>query len=160
LPGDILAKADKMSMAFSLELRVPFLDREVFEVARKIPAKYRIEKQMTKRIFREALKDVVPENIVFRPKLGFPVPLRQWLRGKRGSECLEVIRSSGLNQHINMHYVEQLVRQHQDGKADHARKIWSLYILAQWHVIFLDNTSPAYSFANSPILEDINMEMV
>lgn len=106
-PGDILAKADKMSMAHSLELRLPFLDKDVFDVARKIPARFRIKGKMTKHIFREAVKGAVPENIVSRTKLGFPVPLRRWLRGKKGSECLDMIRSSGLRQYINMYAVER-----------------------------------------------------
>lgn len=132
LPGNILAKADKMSMAHSLELRVPFLDRGVFDAAASVPARYRVHKHVTKYLLREALRDIVPPHVLHRPKLGFPVPLRLWLSGKRGLHCLEAIRASGLSELLNMRYVEQLVALHQDGRADHARKIWCLYILALW----------------------------
>ncbi|MBU9721440.1 MULTISPECIES: asparagine synthase (glutamine-hydrolyzing) [Bacillaceae] len=138
LPGNILAKGDKMSMAHSLELRVPFLDKKVFEVASQIPTEYRVNRNRTKKIMRDALQGIVPEHVLNRPKLGFPVPLRQWLRGLRGEECLDVIKSSGLDQYINIDYVDALFRQHQTGKIDHSRKIWSLYTLSQWKVMFLD----------------------
>ena len=137
LPGNILAKADKMTMANSLELRVPFLDREVFDVARTIPTKYRVDKTTTKRILREALTGIVPDHVIDRPKLGFPVPLRDWLRGKRGDICLGEIRHSGICQYIVENYATQLVRHHQAGKRDNSRKIWTIYVLAQWYNQFV-----------------------
>lgn len=79
LPGDILMKADKMSMAHSLEVRVPFLDKEVFEIARKIPSSYRVTNKTTKYVLRKAMEDIVPNHVLNRPKLGFPVPLKKWL---------------------------------------------------------------------------------
>jgi asparagine synthase (glutamine-hydrolysing) len=79
LKGDILLKADKMTMANSLELRVPFLDKEVFNVASKIPVDFKIANKTTKYILREAFKGVIPDHVVDRRKLGFPVPLRFWL---------------------------------------------------------------------------------
>lgn len=137
LPGNILAKADKMSMAHSLEVRVPYLDSQVFAAAAIIPPQYRVHKQMTKYLFREALRDVVPPHVLHRPKLGFPVPLRLWLQGKRGLHCLETIRASGISEFLNMRYLEQLVSLHRSGRADVARKIWCLYILALWHERFV-----------------------
>lgn len=142
LPGNILAKGDKMSMAHSLELRVPFLDRELFDVARKIPASSRVDNKTTKRIFREAMDGVVPDHVLNRAKLGFPVPLRKWLQGPRGDMCLSLIQSSGISKYIHADYVERLVREHQTGKKDHARKIWALYVLAKWHIHYLEEGQP------------------
>ncbi len=137
MPGNILAKADKMTMAHSVELRTPFLDQDVFAIARSIPVKHLVSRATTKRALREALQDIVPPHVINRPKLGFPVPIKDWLRGKRGDTCLASIQSSGIRQFINMDYITQLVHQHQSRTADHARKIWSIYVLAQWYNIFI-----------------------
>jgi len=149
MPGNILAKADKMTMAHSLELRTPFLDREVFAVAASIPARYLVDRTTTKRALREALQDIVPSHIIDRPKLGFPVPLRDWLRGKRGDACLALIQASGIRQFINTDYITRLVQLHQSGTADYARKIWCIYILAQWYNSFVSifwhsGTTPSF----------------
>lgn len=144
MPGNILAKADKMTMAHSLELRVPFLDREVFAVAGSIPARYLVDRTTTKRALREAMQGIVPSHVINRPKLGFPVPIRDWLRGKRGDACLSLIQSSGLCQFLNKDYITGLLRQHQSGAADYSRKIWSIYVLAQWYNFFVEDLEPAY----------------
>jgi asparagine synthase (glutamine-hydrolysing) len=137
MPGDILMKADKMTMAHSLELRVPFLDKELFELVRKIPANYRIADGTTKAIFRRAMNGIVPENILQRPKLGFPVPLGEWLKGARAEQLLETIKGSGVDSYFSMQEVERLVRQHRDGQVDVSRKLWVLYVFALWHDTFL-----------------------
>ncbi|WP_350344498.1 asparagine synthase (glutamine-hydrolyzing) [Proteinivorax tanatarense] len=133
LPGNILTKADKMSMANSIELRVPFLDIEVFKVASQIPTEFLINTKATKIILRDSLKQVVPNHIIDRPKLGFPVPLATWLKGKRGSHCIDVIKDSGLGKYINLNYADKLYKDHKKGKANNARKLWTLYILAMWY---------------------------
>lgn len=138
MPGDILAKADKMTMAHSLELRVPFLDKEVFELARKIPTKYRLANGTTKYILRQAMEGIVPESILHRPKLGFPVPLRDWLKQPQyANRIVEEMNLSSLKGYINETYVQQLVRNHQDGRGDYARKIWAIYIFSLWHQTFV-----------------------
>jgi asparagine synthase (glutamine-hydrolysing) len=137
MPGDILMKADKMTMAHSLELRVPFLDKELFEIVRKIPAKYRIAEGTTKTIFRKAMDGIVPETILHRPKLGFPVPLRDWLRTERASQLLEQIKGAGIEAFFNMQEVEKMVAVHRAGQADHARKIWVIYMFAMWHSTYI-----------------------
>lgn len=133
LPGDILAKADRMSMAHSLELRVPFLDKEVYDVAKTIPTELLVTKQTTKALLREAFADLVPDHVLHRPKLGFPVPLRDWLRGSRGEQCLERIYRAGVGDYVNLTYAKQLVEEHQASLADHSRKIWVLYVFAVWY---------------------------
>ncbi len=137
LPGDILMKADKMTMAHSLELRVPFLDKELFELARRIPANYRIANGTTKYIFRKAMEGIIPYFILQRPKLGFPVPLRDWLKGKRGDMIVEQIKASGIDEYIRFKAVDNLLLQHRRGEGDYSRNIWAIYVFAQWHMTYM-----------------------
>lgn len=139
LPGDILMKADKMTMAHSLELRVPFLDTRVFEVARRIPARFRVCSGTTKYALRQAMKGIVPDAIVGRPKLGFPVPLRDWMRQGWAPHVLETIRAGGIEGFIRMDAVEKMVQQHLDGRRDLAREIWTLFIFAKWHDLYIQS---------------------
>ncbi|MCR8645299.1 asparagine synthase (glutamine-hydrolyzing) [Paenibacillus sp. N1-5-1-14] len=139
MPGDILMKADKMTMAHSLELRVPFLDKELFEVARRIPAKYRIAGGTTKYIFRKAMEGIVPDPILNRPKLGFPVPLRDWMKDNTGTMIMEQIQASGIEDYINIKAVEEMLHKHRNGQGDYARRIWTIYIFALWHVTYMED---------------------
>ena len=141
LPGDILMKADKMTMAHSLELRVPFLDVELFELARRIPASLRIAGGTTKYVFRKAMEGIVPDFILNRPKLGFPVPLKGWLTGARGEELLERLKDGRMEGYFDLAVVERDLRRHQRGEADCSRKLWTLYIFALWHEIFVEEAA-------------------
>ncbi len=141
LPGDILAKADKMTMAHSLELRVPFLDKELFETARKIPASYRISGGTTKYVFRKAMEGIIPGFILDRPKLGFPVPLRDWMKQEPGKAVFEQIEASGISPFVKMNAVEQMLAKHRNGQGDYSRKLWVLYVFALWHAAYVE-TSP------------------
>ncbi|RAL26970.1 asparagine synthase (glutamine-hydrolyzing) [Thermoflavimicrobium daqui] len=138
LPGDILLKADKMSMANSLELRVPFLDKEVFEVASKIPTKYKIAGGTTKFVLREAMKDLLPKEIHMRPKLGFPVPTRHWLKNEFYLWAMEILSTSQIDQYINKRMAIQLLSDHKEGKADYSRRIWTILCFALWHQIYIE----------------------
>lgn len=137
MPGDILMKADKMTMAHSLELRVPFLDKEVFEIARRIPAKYRIAGGTTKYVFRKAMEGIIPDFILNRPKLGFPVPIRDWMKGNSGLAILEQIKASGIEDYIQISAVESMLAKHRAGQGDYSRRIWTIYIFALWHVAYM-----------------------
>lgn len=137
MPGDILMKADKMTMAHSLELRVPFLDKELFELARRIPASYRIAGGTTKYIFRKAMQGLIPDFILDRPKLGFPVPIRSWLMEQAGDALMEQIKYGGIDHLFNMQTVEHLYRQHRGGQADYSRHLWVLYIFSLWHQTYM-----------------------
>ncbi|HEX7057797.1 MAG TPA: asparagine synthase (glutamine-hydrolyzing) [Bacilli bacterium] len=141
LPGDILMKADKMTMAHSLELRVPFLDKELFAVAASIPASYRIAGGTTKYVFRKAMEGIIPDFILHRPKLGFPVPMRDWLKGERGRQLLDVICESGVTEYFNLAEVWRLFALHRDGKADFSRHLWVLYVFALWHMTYMEGTA-------------------
>lgn len=137
LPGDILMKADKMSMAHSLQVRVPFLDTELFELARKIPAQFRIAEGTTKYVFRQAMEGIVPDFILHRPKLGFPVPIRDWLKTKRGEMIREEIMTSGIDHLFDLEEVDLLYKHHRAGRGDHSRKLWLIYIFGLWYSTYM-----------------------
>ncbi|MDF2719902.1 MAG: asnB, partial [Paenibacillus sp.] len=137
MPGDILMKADKMTMAHSLELRVPFLDKELFEFARTVPTDYRLGGGTTKYVFRKAMEGIIPDFILNRPKLGFPVPLRDWLKGPRGGELLEQIRASGIDHILQIAEAERMLKLHRSGQGDYSRLLWAVYIFALWHSTYL-----------------------
>ncbi|UVI33444.1 asparagine synthase (glutamine-hydrolyzing) [Paenibacillus spongiae] len=144
LPGDILMKADKMSMAHSLELRVPFLDKEVFNIARKIPASYRIANGTTKYVLRKAMEGIVPAHVLDRPKLGFPVPLRKWLHTDIGDTIVEQIAGSNARQWFHMDHIKDMLKKHRSGAGDYSRKIWTIYIFSLWHSLYINNNSVNY----------------
>ncbi len=130
--GDILVKADKMTMANSLELRVPYLDHHVFEFAATIPTKYKIHGGLTKYVLRQAFADIVPPSAVSRPKRGFPVPTRVWLLGRMGRQVEEVLSDPSLGKYFSRLYLKELLNNHREGKADNSRKIWAIIVFAFW----------------------------
>lgn len=146
LPGDILMKADKMTLAHSLELRVPFLDKELFELARRIQVSHRIAGGTTKYVFRKAMEGIVPDFILNRPKLGFPVPIRDWLKGQQAGRILDQIKESGIDDYVNLGSVESMLKAHRDGNGDYSRRLWVIYMFALWHKTYLLE-QPAKAFA-------------
>ncbi|WP_432837221.1 asparagine synthase (glutamine-hydrolyzing) [Dactylosporangium sp. CA-092794] len=142
LPGDILTKADRMSMAHSLELRVPFLDRRVFEVLSRLPETLKVPKRgrTTKYALRRAMEGIVPDFITDRPKLGFPTPARRWLRTELAEWAHHVLSTSGAGHLLDLDYAHELLKEHERGDADHARKLWILLSFCLWHGIFVDGS--------------------
>jgi asparagine synthase (glutamine-hydrolysing) len=142
LRGDILVKADRMSMAHSLELRVPFLDREVFEVAATIPVDLKLppRSDATKYAMRQALLGVVPPPIVNRRKLGFPTPTRVWLREEMYEWARDILATSGAGELLDLPYVGRLLEEHKRGEADHSRKVWTVLVFCVWHAIFVERS--------------------
>jgi len=132
LPGDILTKADRLSMAHSLELRVPFLDREVWAAASRIPVGAQIDAHTTKKVLRAAAADVLPPDVCALPKLGFPVPVRNWINGPWGLELRDELASVDLAGVVDPRAAVTLVDQHRNGTADHSRVLWALMILGRW----------------------------
>ncbi len=135
--GDILLKADRMSMANSLELRVPFLDKEVFEVARTIPKKLRINRKNTKYAMRMAALKRLPEFTAQKKKLGFPVPTRVWLRNDRYYDKVkESFNSDTAKKFFHTDKIISLLDEHYYGKTDNSRKIWTIYVFILWYDIY------------------------
>ncbi len=135
--GDILLKADRMSMAHSLELRVPFLDKEVFEVAARIPVKHRVAAGTTKYAMRLAAQRHIPESAATKPKLGFPVPIRVWLRQDAYyNKVKDAFLSDAAQQYFNSEYLVSLLDEHYAGKKDNSRKIWTVYMFLVWYGVY------------------------
>jgi asparagine synthase (glutamine-hydrolysing) len=139
LRGDILVKADRMTMAHSLELRVPFLDKEVFQVASTIPQELKTANKTTKYALREAMRGIVPDTILFRKKLGFPVPIRVWLKDELYDWAKNLISESNTEEWINKSYVYKLLDDHLHDKRDNSRKIWTVLMFMLWHRIYIEN---------------------
>ena len=141
MTGDILLKADKMSMAHSLELRVPFLDRKVMELAEQIPVKDRVTETETKYAMRLAALQACPPQTAKKKKLGFPVPIRVWLKEDKYYNIVkEKFTSPQSAQFFNTDKLVQLLDDHREGKYDYSRKIWTVFSFLVWYdVYFSDN---------------------
>ena len=140
LIGDILLKADKMSMANSLEVRVPFLDKEVFEVARHVPLKYKVTKENTKYAMRQAAHRYLPDMVAEKKKLGFPVPIRIWLRDEKYYNVVkEAFTSKAAEEFFKTDEIVKLLDEHKNGKNDNSRKIWAIYMFLVWHKKFFED---------------------
>lgn len=132
--GDILNKADTMSMAHSLEVRVPFLDREVAKVAFSIPVKHRVDKHETKRYFRKAANEFMPDITAERKKLGFPIPVRNWLKEDKYYHLVKsTLTSKEAEKFFNVSELEKLLDDHYNGKVDNSRKVWTIYAFILWY---------------------------
>ena len=141
--GDILLKADRMSMANSLELRVPFLDKEVFGVASTIPTPLRVNKFNTKYAMRKAALRHLPEEVAEKPKLGFPVPTRVWLRDEHYYHVVkDMFTSPTAEKFFNTDLLLEYLDEHFEGKEDHSRKIWTIYVFLVWYHIYFGAVSP------------------
>ena len=138
---ELLMKQDQMSMAASIESRVPFLDHKLVEFAATLPDHWKLSGWTTKRILREAMKGVLPESILNRPKMGFPVPFSRWMRGGWNQIAREVLldRRSRERGVIDPAAVETLLHDHAQGKIEGGDHIWSLMNLELWHRTFIDN---------------------
>ena len=141
LVGDILAKADKMTMAHSLELRVPFLDTSVASLASKLPDKFKWRNGETKYLLREAFKSVLPESTRKRKKLGFPTPIRDWLTKDRKDVYDTILKNFYIKNHMNVRYIVQIIENHVEKRADNSRKIYLLLMLALWYNVFMKKFS-------------------
>lgn len=131
---DILLKADKMSMASSLELRVPFLDREVLKVALRIPTKYRVQRESTKAAMRKAALREIPPQTANKPKLGFPVPLNDWLRQEPyAAQVRQAFVSDEAALFFDRDAITTLLDDHIAERAQNMKKIWSIYCFLLWY---------------------------
>lgn len=142
LVDDILLKADKMSMAHSLEIRVPFLDSKVMEIAAKVPTKYRINDIDTKYAFRLSAERSIPEEWAKRKKIGFPVPIRHWLREEKYYiKIKNHFESPEAAKFFDQKIIVGLLNDHYENKKNNARKIWTVYVFLVWYSKFFDSES-------------------
>lgn len=139
LMKDILLKADRMTMASSIEGRVPFIDKEVFKVASHLPFDYKVTKENTKVALRAAAKEVIPTEAYKKKKLGFPVPVREWIKeGDFKEEVEKTLTSDVANKYFNTKIINKMFEEHVNGKKDNYRKIWTIYTFIKWYQVFFE----------------------
>jgi asparagine synthase (glutamine-hydrolysing) len=143
LPGDILTKVDRMSMAVSLEARVPLLDHNLIEFVTRIPAGLKMAGLETKHLFKRAVADLVPPEILNRPKQGFGVPIQHWINRQLKERIRDTLSDPLTLQrgYVSRSHVELLLDEHECGRRDHAMALWSLLMLELWHRQFVDRRS-------------------
>ena len=139
---DILHKADRMTMAFSLEGRVPFVDIEVFKLASRLPFNLKVTKENTKVALRDAAKKVIPNESYKKKKLGFPVPLRNWMRDDDVyEEIKKTFESKNAQQFFKQEKIIKLLNDHRQNKKDNYKKVWTIYTFLVWYNKFFDTES-------------------
>ena len=137
LMKDILQKADRMTMANSLEGRVPFIDREVFKIASSLPLNYKVTKENTKVALRDAAKKVIPNESYKKKKLGFPVPIRDWMREDDVyKEIKKTFNSKVCKKYFGKDLLIKMLDEHKEGKKDNYRKVWNVYCFIKWYNVF------------------------
>jgi len=137
---EILLKADKMSMAHSLELRVPFLDKEIFKIARTIPTKYKVSKENTKLALRKAARSCMNEVSANRKKMAFPLPLPDWLREDLYYNTIKIAFNGEVaREYFNTNQINNMLEEHKTGKTNYARRIWAVYTFILWYEVFFQN---------------------
>jgi len=143
LPDDLLLKADKMTMANGLELRVPFLDHKLVEFTAALPDDNKLNSDGGKSLLRKAMRDVLPKAILERPKKGFPVPIASWLRGplRQFTRDHLLSRGSACNSYMDYAAITRIVEEHEEGRLDRSQEIWTLLVFQSWHQQFIQTTS-------------------
>ncbi len=156
LPGDILTKVDRMSMAHSIEAREPLLDHKLIEFAQSIPASLKLHGYVSKHILKQAARGIVPDEIINRPKQGFGVPINKWFNNELRDLLHDTLTDSRTRQRglLNQQMVLALLDEHRRGRRDNSRHLWGLLTLELWHRAFIDR-QPEPSFAGA---KRVNLE--
>src|SRR5687768_4389436 len=153
---ELLMKQDQMSMAASIESRVPFLDHKLVEFTASLPERLKLRGWTTKYVLRQSMKGVLPAAILDRPKMGFPVPVGKWFRGAYSSVLDEYVLGSRARERgiFNAEFTRALIEQHQRGEANHSERLWSLVNLEMWFRRFIDGetTSASWESADDQVL--------
>jgi len=151
LPGDILTKVDRMSMATSLEVRVPLLDHKLIDFVTKVPASLKLAGTETKHLLKRVARDLIPAEILDRPKQGFGIPLEQWINRQLRDQIRETLSEPRTRQrgYVNSDYVDLILDEHHKNRRDHSFPLWALLILELWHRRYIDH-SPRTSEASEP----------
>jgi len=140
LPQDILLKADKMSMAHSLELRVPLLDQELFKHSKVVPSKYMVKDKQTKYMFRDIALEKLPEDWAKRRKLGFPVPFSKWIKEEKFyKQVKEYFNKSYVDEFFDKEFINKLLEDHYAGKTNNGRKIYNIFIFLIWYKVYFED---------------------
>jgi len=150
LPEDVLTKVDRMSMAHSIESRVPLLDNEVIDFAATLPAKLKIRNGRRKHILKETLRTLLPDSILRRRKQGFGIPLGTWFRGGLTDLFSDVLTSPRTQQrgYFETPFVSRLLREHLTGERDHTLRLWQLLVFELWHRRYLDTAGAGSAAAH------------
>ncbi len=155
LPDDLLIKADKMTMANGLELRVPFLDHKLVEFAATLPNASKSHGKGGKTLLRDAMRGVLPGAIIDRPKKGFPLPIGSWLRTslRQFTRDYLLARDSACSRYMDCKETVRLVLEHEQGRADRSQEIWTLLVFEFWHLHFIENYPCSADAQAQPFLE-------
>jgi asparagine synthase (glutamine-hydrolysing) len=129
LPGDILTKVDRTSMAVGLEAREPLLDHRLIEFCATLPPKLRLRRGEGKWLMKKSLEPWLPRDILYRPKMGFVTPVSAWFHGALAEEAVTLTRSPVLASWFDLHAIERIVADHRAGRAEHGRTLWQLVML-------------------------------
>jgi len=153
LPGDILTKVDRMSMAVSLEARAPLLDHKLIDMVTRIPASMKMKGNETKLIFKKAIRSIVPAEILDRPKQGFGVPIQKWINNQLRERMRDMLTSAQARGrgYIEPRYVDLLLSEHNSNRRNHCRKLWALLMLELWHQRFIQPAPEANLFKSASV---------
>ncbi|MFP8835081.1 asparagine synthase (glutamine-hydrolyzing) [Hydrogenophaga sp. XSHU_21] len=140
LPELLLMRVDKITMSESLEARVPFLDHELVEFSMDIPESWKTRNGVAKYLLKKAVEGLIPDNIIYRKKMGFGAPMADWLRGDFGRQAEQAVMGSGLLRrgHFNIEHVRQLFDDHRSGRRDTSLYLWTLFNLTSWYDYWID----------------------
>jgi len=139
LVDDILVKVDRMSMAVSLEARVPFLDHRFVEFAASVPPEMRLRGKRTKYLLKKAMTGILPDSIINRGKEGFSIPIKNWMKKELKPMMIEALSESSLKKtgFFQPSYVKKLIKEHLDGKENHSHRLWALMMFQMWHEVYM-----------------------
>jgi asparagine synthase (glutamine-hydrolysing) len=153
--GELLMKQDQMSMANSIESRVPFLDHHFVEFAARVPDSMKLHGATTKYILKKAVEDLIPREIIYRRKMGFPTPLRDWLKDARADRLFDLLRSPDglIAEYVDRGALERLIARHRGGLEDATDRLWRLLNLQLWGDRFLSSKPAPESLLPDPTLE-------
>jgi asparagine synthase (glutamine-hydrolysing) len=143
LPSDILVKVDRASMAVSLEARAPLLDQELIKFVGTVPASLKLNYDETKYIFKKAMEGIVPNEILYREKQGFGMPINEWINAQLKDQITEILGDKRTRErgYFRTKYIETLLEEHRTGRRDQSSALWSLWILELWHRRFVDKAT-------------------
>ena len=137
LEGDIYLNVDKMSTAAGLEVRMPLTDRRIFDIARKMPPQFKVNETQNKVAFRDAAAKVLPEEIAYRKKLGFIVPIRIWLADNRyNKDVVRLFNSEIAERFFDIEAINAIFADYIGGNSDNWRKIWAIYTFLVWYSVY------------------------